>query len=150
MRKICMIGAGYVGLVTGTCLADFGNEVTCVDVDPDVFPFLLLHAEVNKVKLNPWRKSYAQLGQNDLEDVDVIIGADICFWDKMVNPLKTVIRRALRAGTKGIVLADPGRSPFEEMAQYFVDRWGGELLDWESKRPRPIQGRLLLIQGPGA
>jgi UDPglucose 6-dehydrogenase len=31
--KIAMIGTGYVGLVTGTCLADSGNEVTCVDVD---------------------------------------------------------------------------------------------------------------------
>lgn len=35
MRKICMVGTGYVGLVTGTCLADFGNEVICVDVDED-------------------------------------------------------------------------------------------------------------------
>jgi UDPglucose 6-dehydrogenase len=33
MKRICMIGTGYVGLVTGTCLADFGNQVTCVDVD---------------------------------------------------------------------------------------------------------------------
>ena len=33
MRKICMVGTGYVGLVTGACLADFGNQVTCVDVD---------------------------------------------------------------------------------------------------------------------
>lgn len=31
--KIAMIGAGYVGLVSGTCLADSGNEVTCVDID---------------------------------------------------------------------------------------------------------------------
>jgi UDPglucose 6-dehydrogenase len=28
-----MVGTGYVGLVTGTCLADFGNQVTCVDAD---------------------------------------------------------------------------------------------------------------------
>lgn len=31
--KICMIGTGYVGLVTGTCLAELGFEVTCVDLD---------------------------------------------------------------------------------------------------------------------
>ncbi|HET9795710.1 MAG TPA: UDP-glucose/GDP-mannose dehydrogenase family protein [Thermoanaerobaculia bacterium] len=31
--NICMVGTGYVGLVTGTCLADFGMNVICVDVD---------------------------------------------------------------------------------------------------------------------
>jgi UDPglucose 6-dehydrogenase len=33
MRRICVIGVGYVGLVTGTCFADLGHQVTCVDVD---------------------------------------------------------------------------------------------------------------------
>ena len=33
--KIAMIGSGYVGLVTGACLAEVGNTVTCVDLDSD-------------------------------------------------------------------------------------------------------------------
>ena len=36
-----MIGTGYVGLVTGTCFAEVGNDVLCVDVDArkiDVLP----------------------------------------------------------------------------------------------------------------
>src|SRR5690554_2875563 len=33
--KVAVFGTGYVGLVTGTCLAEIGHEVTCVDVDAD-------------------------------------------------------------------------------------------------------------------
>ena len=33
MKNICVLGTGYVGLVTGTCLADLGNQVICVDIN---------------------------------------------------------------------------------------------------------------------
>ena len=29
--KLCMIGTGYVGLVSGVCFSDLGNDVICVD-----------------------------------------------------------------------------------------------------------------------
>jgi UDPglucose 6-dehydrogenase len=35
VAKIAVVGAGYVGLVTGACFADLGNEVVCVDIDVD-------------------------------------------------------------------------------------------------------------------
>lgn len=35
MKKIAVMGVGYVGLVTGTCLAEMGNEVIGVDIDKD-------------------------------------------------------------------------------------------------------------------
>lgn len=41
--KLTMVGTGYVGLVTGVCLANTGNHVTCLDVDP---------AKIEKLKRN--------------------------------------------------------------------------------------------------
>ncbi len=38
---ICVVGTGYVGLVTGACLADFGMDVTCVDKDASKIDMLL-------------------------------------------------------------------------------------------------------------
>ena len=33
--NLCMIGTGYVGLVSGTCFADLGNKVFCIDKDKE-------------------------------------------------------------------------------------------------------------------
>ncbi len=41
MKKIAVVGTGYVGLVTGTCFAETGNHVTCIDID---------EAKVNQMK----------------------------------------------------------------------------------------------------
>jgi UDP-glucose 6-dehydrogenase len=39
--KVCVVGSGYVGLVTGTCLAEAGNTVHCVDKERDKVDALL-------------------------------------------------------------------------------------------------------------
>jgi len=38
--KVCMIGTGYVGLVTGVCLAEVGNRIICVDKDKEKIDML--------------------------------------------------------------------------------------------------------------
>jgi UDPglucose 6-dehydrogenase len=35
--KVTVFGTGYVGLVTGACLADVGHDVLCVDIDQKVW-----------------------------------------------------------------------------------------------------------------
>ncbi len=35
MARVCVIGTGYVGLTTGACFADLGNDVVCLDVNQE-------------------------------------------------------------------------------------------------------------------
>lgn len=39
--KVTVVGTGYVGLVSGTCLAELGNEVVCLDLNPEKIRVLL-------------------------------------------------------------------------------------------------------------
>ncbi len=60
---------------------------------------------------------FEKLTQARLADVDIVAGADICFWDELTPVLYNLIRRSLRAGVKQIIIADPGRSPFYALAE---------------------------------
>ena len=45
--QIAVIGTGYVGLVSGTCLAEIGHDVVCVDIDKRKIEML----EKGKIKI---------------------------------------------------------------------------------------------------
>ena len=49
--RLCMIGTGYVGLVSGTCFAELGNNVICVDIDKEKINKLIAERlEAKKIK----------------------------------------------------------------------------------------------------
>ena len=79
------------------------------------------------------------------KNIDAIIGADICFWDNMVETLKTLIIRALKYGVKNLILADPGRPTFERLGQYFESEGTGNIINWDIIHPYSIQGRILRV-----
>ena len=139
------LGCGW-GLLGIYCAKKFAARVTCVDIDPEVFPFLHLHAEVNQVEISTMRRSFDGLRIKHLRKMDVILGTDICFWEEMVKPLKNLILRALRAGAPLVLIADPGRPPFEELAEYFVSKRGGQIQDWTAQRPQRSEGRILRVE----
>ena len=138
------VGCGW-GLLGIYCAKKYGARVISVDVDPEVLPDLQLHAKVNEVEISTMKKDFEGLRTKHLQDVDVLLGADVCFWDTLVKPLKNLILRAIRAGVKQVLISDPGRSPFEEVGEYFVIKRGGEILDWTAQRPRRSEGRILKI-----
>ena len=138
------VGCGW-GLAGIYCAKKHRARVTGVDIDADVLPFSRLHADINNVNVTFMKKGFNELRLRELAEVDVLLGADICFWDNMIDPLRRLINRAKRAGVKLVLIADPVRSPFEELCEYFVGRRGGELLHWSVQSPREILGQILKV-----
>lgn len=143
--RVLEVGCGW-GLSGIYCAKTHGAAVTGIDIDPEVFPFLHLQAGINGVEITTLKKGFNGLRKEHLKGIDVLIGADICFWTEMVDPLRRLIQRALKAGTGLVLIADPGRSPFERLGKYFVKNWGADVLDWTTRRPRRIQGRILRVK----
>jgi predicted nicotinamide N-methyase len=142
--RVMEVGCGW-GLAGIYCAKKHRARVTGVDIDGDVFPFLHLHARINGVRIETLRRGLGGIMEKDLSEIDVVMGADICFWDTMVRSLKRLIGRARRAGVKLVLIADPGRSTFDELAEYAEKMHSAKLLDWKVRRPRPMEGQILQV-----
>jgi predicted nicotinamide N-methyase len=142
--RVMEVGCGW-GLLGIYCAKNHGARVIAVDLDAEVFPYLELHAKVNGVEISTLKMDFDGLRTKHLTEVDLLIGADVCFWDTLVRPLKNLILRARRAKVKQVLISDPGRPPFEEIGEYFASKAAGETLDWTAQRPRRSEGRILKI-----
>jgi predicted nicotinamide N-methyase len=139
------IGCGW-GLAGIYCAKRHGARVTGIDIDDDVLPFAKLHAEINNTDVTFIKRGFDSMRIKDLRGVDILLGADICFWDSMTDSLIRLIKRAKKAGVKQVLISDPIRSPFEALCEYFTEGRGGEVLDWTANEPREILGQILKVE----
>ncbi|WP_230198458.1 class I SAM-dependent methyltransferase [Luminiphilus syltensis] len=141
-----VLDAGCGWGVTGIwCAKKWQSSVISLDADPAVFPFLDSVANLNKVQTTPLVKRFEKLSKSELESVDILVAGDVCFWDELVKPVGKMIDRAIKAGVKKVIIADPERPPFHDMAERVIKRHGGELLEWQVKGKIKASGALLVI-----
>lgn len=143
--KVIDVGCGW-GIGGIWCASKLGSAVTSVDADPDVFPFLTEVAKLNKVSTEPLVKRFDQLSTKMLSDYDVLIAADICFWDELVKPVFNMVNRAVKAGVKHIYIADPERSTFLEMAERCMDKHCADLIEWKARGSMEARGAIMVIE----
>ena len=141
-----VLDAGCGWGITGIwCARKFGASVVSLDADPAVFPYLNAVAELNNVTTTPMVRRFEQLKKSQLASFDLLVAADVCFWDELVKPVGKLIDRAIDAGVGQIVIADPERPTFHEMAEKAISRHGGDLIHWSIKGKLKATGALLVI-----
>lgn len=138
------IGCGW-GMAGIYCKKKFKADVICIDKDADVFPYLELLARVNGVKVSTVAKDIDDITEKELEQVDLLIGADISYLYSLVDSVRRLIHRSLRANVRQIVIADPGRPPFAQLVMAFVGPGKGEMLKWTVHHLKPSEGLILRI-----
>ena len=145
--KVMDIGCGW-GL-TGIYLARrFDASVVGIDADADVQPFLDTQAAVNQVDIEFHCKKFQQVRKLDMTGVHTLVGADICFWDEMVQPLYRLISRAMSAGVKQVLIADPGRSPFWELGALCEGKFNASIVERSINKPYKTSKQILVVK-PG-
>ena len=147
--RVLDAGCGW-GLTGIYAAQQCGADVTAVDADKSVFPYLQLHADVNNVNLKTRQSRFEKLRVCDLQGHDLMFGGDVCFWDELVDTWYKLIGRAFRSGVKRVVLADPGRTSFHELTERCLERWGADSVEWSVDIPRRTTGYVLDIQNPKA
>ena len=142
--QVLEIGCGW-GLAGIYCAKVQGAKVTGMDADSAVFPYLKLHAEVNGGEIETWRCKFEKVKKKDLKKTNLVIGADICFWDEMIEPVYKVIKKAIKAGVGQIIIADPGRPPFQALSEKVIEKVGGEVKQWEIDDEIKAEASLLIV-----
>ena len=144
--KAMELGCGW-GSGAVFCARRFKARMTGLDLDRNVFPFLEVIAALNDVEVEPLEADFKSLSAERLGEEYMLIGSDICFWDSLVKPLFEVVERAMAGGVKRVVIADPGRPTFYELADFCAKReWRTTLNEWYAVEPSRTTGEVLEVR----
>ena len=143
--QILDVGCGW-GLTSIFLAKKYAAKVTGLDIDSGVEPFLRLQAQVNQCEINFQCGGFESLTAKELSAFDLIVAADICFWDEMVDPLLEFFKKALESGVQRIVIADPGRPPFWSLCDRSVDSFNAEIVTRRIYEPLRTEKFILVIE----
>ncbi len=143
--RVMEIGCGW-GLLGIYCASKYQVQVTGVDADANVLPYLKVHSALNDVKIKTKRRYFHKVGSGLLSKQDLVVGSDICFWPKLVDPLYKLIKRSMNAGVKSVIIADPGRSPFFKLAKKCGKKFNIKIKEMEISDPAKASGYLLIVK----
>ncbi len=142
--NIMEVGCGW-GLAGIFCAGILEAKVICVDSDSEVFPFLRAHAKLNQAQVSILHKRFEDLTSHDFANIELLIASDICFWDDMPVSIMAMIEFALACQVPRILIADPGRTPFQRLSYECVSRFDARVFNHSVRKPHLIGGRILKI-----
>ena len=103
--KVCVIGTGYVGLVTGVCLAEIGNQVLCVDKDKEKINL------IEKGNIPIYEEGLADLIKKNKESGNLVFQADTGYGIKESDII------FISVGTPPTPSGNPDLSAIDEVAK---------------------------------
>lgn len=113
-KSVLEIGSGW-GLLGLFLTKYFGCKVTCTDLDEKVLPIVQTQAELNQLTIKTEHKSFNQILDEDLKNINVLVGAEVCYSEKAASDLNQLIIRACKVNVQQIFIADPGRPDFLDL-----------------------------------
>lgn len=143
--KVLDLGCGW-GLLSLFLQQQGDYTMTALDADANMLAYLQAHAELNQLKPPTFTDArFEQLDPQFLQQFDVILAADVCFWDEL-NPIhQQLIDLAVEAGVETIIYSDPMRPPFHELVDYCCEQHFAEAFELTIDSPVKAQGAIMRI-----
>lgn len=140
------LGCGW-GVVSVYAASQQAIKATGMDIDDKVFPYMETLAATNDCKVKSLHAGFAELDSKQLSKFNVLTGADVCFWNNLVEELIELFKQTKDANVKQIIISDPGRSTFAELCDQCEKLWPDAFKHyyWYALEPKRFEGQILVL-----